>query len=240
VFVASIREQVAQLQAAGLSLNQIARRLGLAQPTVAYHAERLARRAEPRGRNARNGVRPAMISTRKRVAELLTAGLSHIEIAREIGLTKSTVAYHARRLGVPVDDRCARRYDWAEIQRYYDQGHSVTECQEHFGFARAAWNAAVKRGSVVGRPRKLPLDQLLVADTYRSRHNLRRRLVGEGLKPARCERCGVTSWRGEPVPLALHHVNGDRLDNRLENLELLCMNCHGQTPNFSGRSRRDR
>jgi hypothetical protein len=40
------------------------------------------------------------------------------------------------------------------------------------------------------------------------------------------------------LSMALHHMNGDGLDNRLENLALLCPNCHAQTPNFSGRNRR--
>jgi predicted HNH restriction endonuclease len=40
--------------------------------------------------------------------------------------------------------------------------------------------------------------------------------------------------------MALHHINGDGSDNRLENLALLCPNCHAQTPNFSGRNRRSR
>jgi 5-methylcytosine-specific restriction endonuclease McrA len=38
--------------------------------------------------------------------------------------------------------------------------------------------------------------------------------------------------------MALHHINGDRLDNRLENLELLCPNCHSQTETFAGRNGR--
>jgi predicted HNH restriction endonuclease len=38
--------------------------------------------------------------------------------------------------------------------------------------------------------------------------------------------------------MALHHVNGEGTDNRLENLMMLCPNCHAQTPNFSGRNRR--
>lgn len=168
---------------------------------------------------------------------MLRRGLSKGAIARSLGLSKSTVSYHARRLGERVDERGARRYDWAAIQRYYDEGHSVRACIERFGFSRQTWHAAVKRGAVTPRPHPMPLDRLLVADTYRSRHNVKLRLLGEGLKRNRCERCGLTEWRGEPLSMALHHLNGDGLDNRIENLQLLCPNCHSQTENFAGRGR---
>ena len=62
------------------------------------------------------------------MAQLLAEGLSRVEIARRLGLSKATVSYHARRLGEVIDDRCARRYDWDAVQRYYDEGHSVREC----------------------------------------------------------------------------------------------------------------
>ena len=209
-------------------MRQIAERLGVSLNTVRYHLERLDKPAT------------APAATSEQVATLLADGLGHAEIARRLGVAKSTVTYHARRLGSTINERCARRYDWKEIQAYYDEGHSVRECRLRFGFASETWNAAVRRGAVKGRPRKLPLDELLTAGTYRSRHNLRLRLITEGVKEARCEACGLTAWRGRPAPLALHHVNGDTLDNRLENLALLCMNCHAQTPNFSGRRARSR
>jgi 5-methylcytosine-specific restriction endonuclease McrA len=58
------------------------------------------------------------------------------------------------------------------------------------------------------------------------------------LKEARCERCGLTEWLGKPAPLQLHHVNGDGKDNRPENLQILCPNCHSQTDSWGGRNRR--
>ena len=82
---------------------------------------------------------PTEDTTRSRVARLLAEGLRRSEIATRLGVSKATVTYHAQRLGHPTNQRCACRYDWAEVQRYYDAGHSVSECQAHFGFAKAAW-----------------------------------------------------------------------------------------------------
>ena len=52
----------------------------------------------------------------------------------------------------------------------------------------------------------------------------------------RCRKCGLTDWYGEPVALELHHINGDGRDNRLENIEMLCLLCHAQTPTWRGRN----
>ena len=179
-----------------------------------------------------------MFVSRKDIAELHSSGLSAAEIGRRLGLTAPTVCYHLRRLGVAADPRFARRYDWAEVQRFYDEGNSVTACQERFGFARQTWNDARRRGDVVARPKALPIAQLLIG--RRNRVNLKLRLIAAGLKEPRCEVCGIDSWLGRPLSLALHHVNGVGDDNRLENLQLLCPNCHSQTDTFAGRNARAR
>jgi DNA-binding transcriptional ArsR family regulator len=178
------------------------------------------------------------VPTRERVAELLRQGLSRAEAARRLGLTKSTVSYHARRLGEEIDDRCRRRYDWSAVQTFYDGGHTVRECQQAFGFSSAAWTDAVRRGLLVSRPRFKPQGEVFAVGTHRNRGHLKRRLIDAGLKEERCERCGISEWLDEPLTISLHHVNGDRLDNRVENLELLCPNCHSQTDTFGGRNGR--
>src|ERR1700749_4152468 len=68
-----------------------------------------------------------------------------------------------------------------------------------------------------------------------SSHKLKLKLLRDGLKTHCCERCGRSEWMTEPIPIELHHVNGNRFDNRLENLQLLCPNCHALTDNHAGR-----
>lgn len=174
---------------------------------------------------------------RRAVAELRARGYSYAEISARLGISKSTVAYHARRAGEPVNPKFARRYDWSAVQREVDAGRSRLECMRLFGFSSYAWNEAVKRGALDPPARRTPLRELLVRGRPTHRSHLRARLIEAGLKVDACEECGCAKWRGRPLSLTLHHVNGVGDDNRLENLQILCPNCHSQTPNFGSKNR---
>jgi 5-methylcytosine-specific restriction endonuclease McrA len=82
------------------------------------------------------------------------------------------------------------------------------------------------------------LEELLIRGSVITSGKLRPRLINAGLKTARCEMCGLTDWRGKPIPLQLDHISGDHTDNRLENLRILCGNCHSQTDTWCARGRK--
>lgn len=81
--------------------------------------------------------------------------------------------------------------------------------------------------------RAVPLRELLVAGRHVARTtHLRRRLIAEGVLPPRCARCDRDTREGVPIPLELDHIDGDRTNDLLENLRLLCPNCHALTPTY--------
>jgi hypothetical protein len=145
--------------------------------------------------------------------------------------------FHVRMLGIPGRPDLARRYDWREIRAYYEAGHSFRDCLQFFGFSRNAWADAIARGAITPRPRAEPLEGIFVAGRHRSRSHVKARLLLARLKEHRCEKCGLTDWCSQPISLELHHINGDGRDNRLENLLLLCPNCHSQTDTWGGRNK---
>lgn len=85
---------------------------------------------------------------------------------------------------------------------------------------------------------KRPLLEILVEDsTYLSTTTLKKRLLKEELLRYACSICLLNEWLGKPLSLQLEHINGINDDNRIENLTLLCPNCHSQTATFAGRNK---
>jgi hypothetical protein len=85
-----------------------------------------------------------------------------------------------------------------------------------------------------------PLDVVLAQNsTYQNTAYLKKRLFSAKLLRNECYICAAPpEWKGRPLVLRLDHINGDRTDNRLENLRLLCPNCDSQLPTFAGRNKK--
>ena len=133
---------------------------------------------------------------KKRIVEMLKQGRAYTDIVREIGCSKATISYHAKKMGTLAP---RSTYDWGRIQAYYDEGHSYRQCREQFGFASQSWSKAVKRGVIRAREPKLPLRELLQENRKGSRTHLRRRLLQEGVLENRCSRCGFSKWMGQEL-----------------------------------------
>lgn len=67
-------------------------------------------------------------------------------------------------------------------------------------------------------------------------NKVRIKLLREGYKEHKCENCGLTEWLGQPIPLELHHKDGNRNHNEIENYQLLCPNCHAFTDSYRGKN----
>ena len=83
---------------------------------------------------------------------------------------------------------------------------------------------------------KIPLKDILVENSTYQSSKLKKRLIEEGIKKEHCEICGQgNTWNDKLLVLQLDHINGIHTDNRLENLRIVCPNCHTQTDTFCTR-----
>lgn len=100
-------------------------------------------------------------------------------------------------------------------------------------FTGQGWNQGLKFIPKEGKP----LEEILTENSSYQSFKLKKRLLKEGYKEYRCEKCKLTEWEGQQIPLELHHINGNNMDNRIENIQLLCPNCHALTSNYRGKNK---
>lgn len=150
--------------------------------------------------------------TDEQLTEAVALSISMAEVLRRLGL----------RVGGGSQSYLFRRAQQLglDFSHFKGQGWSRGNCKRP-DEVYAALHPLLRRGD-----RKIPA--------------LRDRLIASGLKEERCEECGITEWRGKPVPLQVDHVDGDRMNNLIANLKILCANCHMQTETwgFKGARRR--
>ncbi len=87
---------------------------------------------------------------------------------------------------------------------------------------------------------KIPIDDIVVRGShpqYQS-YKLKLRLLSENLKFNQCEECGIDDWNGKSLQMELHHIDGNRTNHLLDNLKMLCPNCHSQTDTFRAKNKR--
>ena len=82
------------------------------------------------------------------------------------------------------------------------------------------------------------INTLLIEHSLVTSGTLKKHLLDKKIKLNQCECCGCVNWMDKPITLELHHINGVPTDHRIENLQILCPNCHSQTKYFKGGNRK--
>ena len=135
-----------------------------------------------------------------------------------------------------------------QIMQWISEGKSKAHMARELGCNPKTINPLLKKleieydGNQSGKGQSKSNGQYMNLEEYLEKsediqsNKVRQKLLKEGYKNHQCENCGLTEWLGQPIPLELHHKDGNRNNNTLDNYEMLCPNCHALTENYRGKN----
>ncbi len=152
--------------------------------------------------------------TKEILEPIVARSISYAQVIRELGAKWSA----------GQQENIKRRIAEYNLDVSHFQGQASREGQE--GYGRVSHEELL----VLGEPTQLPVKS----------HRLKRAMLERGFT-ADCAECELgETWNGKPLTLQIDHVNGEKHDNRPENLRFLCPNCHSQTGTFGAKNIRGR
>ena len=144
-----------------------------------------------------------------------------------------------------------KKYEWdlEQIKSAVKESINFTEVLEKLGVPRQGNNTSTLKNILIsnnidyshftGRARVYETTYIQASEYLDNSKKiksskLKEKLLKENLIENKCALCGIDSWKGKSLTLQLHHIDGNHENNNLENLQLLCPNCHSQTDNYCG------
>ena len=197
-----------------------------------------------------------MTELQKKILDLRKSGLSITKIISETGVSRGIVNYVlSRRFADGLARKKAKEKadeEFAElVKKYLPISNSLNNLCTNLGLRGVDGyykkiNRIIKENNLstehfgtikIGRQNRnvytaMSDDEFFVNGVSRHGDSIIKRLVNGGYKDYKCENCGVSEWGGKPLRLQAHHINGDHYDNRLDNIQILCPNCHTQTDTY--------
>jgi orotate phosphoribosyltransferase-like protein len=178
------------------------------------------------------------------VLKLHDKGFTTSEIAVKLGVTRPTISYHKKQLGV-ANLMKIRKDVWTQVQEDLDKGVTYAEISHKYAISKSGISHAVTRGAIERTKR---LQSELSVDDYCSSHmgnaarssfrrNVRVKMIKAERWKEQCTECGLTEWMGKSIPLQVDHKDGNPKNNNINNLRLLCCNCHYQTDTWGNKIR---
>nr|DAX47287.1 MAG TPA: NinG recombination protein [Caudoviricetes sp.] len=149
------------------------------------------------------------------------------------------------------------KYTLEQLKKSVESSNSIRGCLIKLGVKPYGGNYEVFRkaikyfnidtshftGQAHNKGNKLPEMEIPIEEYLSNKRQiltvkLKKKLYKNGLKDKVCEMCGIRDWNGRELVFELHHIDGNRNNNSLDNLMILCPNCHSQTDNFRNKSRK--
>lgn len=143
--------------------------------------------------------------------KILDTSNTYIEVLTKCGLTSNSNNYNTL-------NRLIKKYDLNLDS--INANRQKVQATKYTRYTKESFTQAIIAGNISDGSSKLL-----------------KKIVKFGIKPYVCECCGLSSWNNKPISLELHHEDGNRRNNKLSNLKILCPNCHSQTDNFRSKNK---